>query len=995
MKKTTAILLCTFALLITLSVDRAAAANIASVGVQASADIAGIVSSGFAQIGTIEDRMSGDSRPPRNESEDARERPVMAELKAYPGFKYNEAFSIIADRVARINRGYIAGSAVAISDEMIQQMTAMYISMDIDGIVDATRKAGSPMDEAAIENMRKMQKMAREGTLGDYFRGIGTSEGADEPEEDVVSGDSNAMGYKYDQLRPSEAMEGYNPDDEKAAAEWALSVAGDMVSATIFDCVTPGLMNTAGLAVSVYAHTLVLNNYAGLLGEQSPMDALFFYFAALEFEPRNPLILINIGMTYLDMEFYDAAKEFALMALEVNPECGQAYQILTMCHLKDGNSVLAAETLFKSTRDYFDELTIGMFDSYFEAVNELKYEGDTQSNFPEFPITDDIMDLLYEMARKYVDTAEVNESVDSPAMQLTVKSYPSFGDGEDIMNSMEDYERDLKSDHSDRERKLDDQLRELERKIFDQKGKPEELKIMHNMRQYYAYLTLEKYYNFQQRKKYFEWHYKYYDEEKNNHYLFDEDVSKEFDKQVSDTWHASCARETAIINEMEDRIKQMEEQRDKECAEWMKRIEDEMKRLGIWLMNAELLEERRSLDRHYQDLTDRIKEAKMRYMIRFYKQCQSDIGLIFDLCKRYAIRLTDMDEAWYNENKQLMEEFWLKAGGILKYITDPEMLWLCEMLRERFVVRSVSIMTYRHHSEKPLLSAGDFDDYYNGCIGGIGWHVYGKYTVQLYYNSYNMYQEKIDELEQQLSEFYSSHPRLQPPTPVPFGGSPVEIEGGAIQEYKDPYAQPMQGFTVGGYYFRYNSDGYSWSLPFDDRGKHEYAGDRTTIYERDRRLDDFEPVERKEKPLSLRAASAYDATAKMINASEMPDKISEFAKKIMQKEIVLDNPSGPMGNIGAAKKIFGMFGDVMGYIGFAQAAADVRTSGSITYSKYVTRDSRGRVLDQGNVYERQVGGSIMGYGLERTTTVTKSKITGVATKKKSLTHKYKYGTMTY
>jgi len=48
------------------------------------------------------------------------------------------------------------------------------------------------------------------------------------------------------------------------------------------------------------------------------------------------------------------------------------------------------------------------------------------------------------------------------------------------------------------------------------------------------------------------------------------------------------------------------------------------------------------------------------------------------------------------------------------------------------------------------------------------------------------------------------------------------------------------------------------------------------------------------------------------------------------------------------------------------------------------------------MYERQVGGEIglpggFGYGLERTTTVTKSKMTGVATKNKTLTRNFTFG----
>jgi len=107
--------------------------------------------------------------------------------------------------------------------------------------------------------------------------------------------------------------------------------------------------------------------------------------------------------------------------------------------------------------------------------------------------------------------------------------------------------------------------------------------------------------------------------------------------------------------------------------------------------------------------------------------------------------------------------------------------------------------------------AETYDEYHYDCIGFNGWLLlsYGKGAVKEYYRLYNWYQEKIEENEKWLAEFIASHPRLQPPAPVGFSGSPVEIEGAALPQYKDPYSQPSQGFSIGGYYYRYNPDGYS------------------------------------------------------------------------------------------------------------------------------------------------------------------------------------------
>jgi len=509
---------------------------------------------------------------------------------------------------------------------------------------------------------------------------------------------------------------------------------------------------------------------------------------------------------------------------------------------------------------------------------------------------------------------------------------------------------------------------------------------------------LEKYYEYQQYKKYHEFHYEYYIPEGGSHHNFDQNVSEEFDRKVEDIWHKACVRETEIIEEKKDRIEQLEEQ--------IKQLGEEIKKLrpGSAMSSLGMPDNPDSprfweLSRQIDGLRDRIKETEMRYTIKFYKQCQSDIGLIFDLCKQYASRFADMEKEWYDENKQLMEEFWLKAGGILKYMTDPDMLELCEVLRELFVVRKVNLKTYFYFPTIPWLSAHDFDEYYYGCISFANSLLlsHGKETVKDYYNLYNWYQEEIEKLQGMLGELIASSSHLQPPAPVDFSGSPVEIEGAALAEYKDPYSQPSQGFTFGGYYYRYNPDGYSWSLPFDDRGKYEYAGDKTTIYERDIVREEMKPLDRRDQkvPVANMAATAYDVAAMAIDASEMAQKARDFGERMAKNVHELDDSLKVGSRFDWVKDAVGKAGDIQGYIGIAQAAANVRTSGNISYSKYVTRDSRGRVLDQGDVYQRQVGGSAHGFGLERTTTVTRSKMTGVATKQKTLTYQYKYGTVTY
>ena len=94
------------------------------------------------------------------------------------------------------------GFAVEFTDEMIEQMTEQYINMDIDAIIKMMSEAGQDMDADTIEAMRNMQKMAREGSLGDYMRGFSAADEAafTEVKIDVTvpaAGDVLAIAKKY------------------------------------------------------------------------------------------------------------------------------------------------------------------------------------------------------------------------------------------------------------------------------------------------------------------------------------------------------------------------------------------------------------------------------------------------------------------------------------------------------------------------------------------------------------------------------------------------------------------------------------------------------------------------------------------------------------------------------------------------------------------------------------------------------------------------------
>jgi tetratricopeptide (TPR) repeat protein len=416
-----------------------------------------------AKAGTLPAVSSDESSPVKKEGS-----------PTYQGIKYDSSFSVFAKRIERINSGRIAGGM-----HMSEKDYNLYKNMDVEEHINDLRtknkELGIVMDEEAFDNMRKGFTMMKGFVNGDAWDDVN--------EEVELKPEYSPFGGFFikdipDDDYTSGLLNDYDPNDWERTAEWALSVAEDMAAASMFGVYDPTLLKAGGLAVSLYPHPLVLSNYASLISYFSPIDALFFYFGALEYEPTNPVLLCNIAFTYYSMGDLDTALGYADIALQYNPESGPAYQLKTLAHLRDGNSVLAAETLFKSARDCFDAMTIELFESYLDEVKSFLPWWHTHSEKPsvlcrcmwpkedEFPINDLILELMYEVAKKYVDTEDVNQSVDSPTAQLTIKPYPSFGGPEDYMFSLVDCWRDL-SDYNGKEAdKAIKKIWELNDKIF-------------------------------------------------------------------------------------------------------------------------------------------------------------------------------------------------------------------------------------------------------------------------------------------------------------------------------------------------------------------------------------------------------------------------------------------------------------------------------------------------------------------------------------------------
>jgi hypothetical protein len=876
------------------------------------------------------------------------------------------------------------------TDEMIASMTDLYLYMDIDAHIQQMLQY-TKMSEQEIADMRKsceeMKAHAKNGTIREYFQRVmnydtaGSGEWAQFPIKDFPD---NSM------------MRGYDPKNEEATAEWALDLASDMASATVFNCITPELMKAAGLAVSEYPHPLVLNNYAGLLRGDSPVDSLFFYFVALEMEPQNPIILTNIAMAYLDMGSLNTAIGYADEALRHNPECGPALQIKTIGHLKDGNSILAAETLFKSTRDSFDDMTILLFENYLEAVSELDpFEDD-------FPINDSLLEELYQMARKYVDTADVNESVDSPAAQLSMEGYPSsFSSAEDILLSLNDYGWALYDKHSKRIDELTDKIRDLRDKRDPRGGGPETLTVINNKRQEYAYKVLESYYDFYYKKEYSK---DVMNPNDHNYHIgpheIQYDIYDDFVKELKELWDHLRDSEEAIWEAMENDERTMLNQ-ELEIGEQMSREREDYyqnkKKLryigdsksGYWheYWDEADTKAHEAATKRFSDeinrLSKEIEKRRLTGRIEFYEKTLVDMDAVYNLVKHYASMLMEKDRDWYYKSKQILEEFWLKAGGLIKYMTEDDLLELCEAQREKFVLRRADVnMAFSVNLTTSFLV---LEDRRHGGLSGL-WDL-GPMSVKAYYEDREKILDELESLRQKLGELTKRPDIQKPPRPIDFDyerDDPVNIEGTALQNFEKPNHLNTIGFSAFGSYVYFNDAEASWKLPFIGRGKADFINETVTKYE---------DMRKRERPRDMESITvgALDVSAKFLSKTDMVDKLSGWEQKIRGLDDAAINTGLKGSSITSGiGKLTSEGGKIVSGVGFLRAAADVKRSGEITIGKYVTKDSKGRVIDHGIVYERQVGGSIIDIELASTTTVMHSKITNVATKTMKLEYKFKF-----
>ena len=724
------------------------------------------------------------------------------------------------------------------------------------------------------------------------------------------------------------AAEGYNAGDEQEKARWALGLADHMAVASFYDISDAGMVRAAGLAVSAYPHPLLLNNYAGMIGEISPDDALFFYFSALSLEPRNPVILTNIAMSFLDRNDFGAARNYATRALSENPEFGPAFQVLTICHLRDGNSVLAAETLMKSARDCFDDLSVRLFDDYLEEVGNLDVsEGD------EYPLSEQQLEILYQIAKKYGDPEREN-GADTPGAQIRINPFPVFGSADHYLNSMDFLVGDAER-RTAKLSKISAELSRLEKAVFGKQGDRGALPVMKNMRQYYAYLVLESYYHFKMREL--------------NWKLQEEDPTDDLLKDYVEAYMTQCRSFRKQEHDFHEAFLKQTKGGPKEEAEWYRK--------GI----------------------------------RFYSACLDHQKMLLDITRRYTVEYLKIPKSKYDERKPLVEEFWLKAGGLMKYMTDGNVYNLADKRREMFAVDWMDIWPTAGY---PVPNAGD--SVFVRAVDEAPLGMSSPYLCSISPPALQGALENMQRYQEELAKLSKGLNRLNPPPKVlpkyAFDADPVEIERTALPLFKEPGDLPLIGFEG--------------TLPFSDKhtaytdgGKSTWiitgeSGARGSVY--DDTSGTMTTFSAASKPGG--STSVFDVGAKLTDVKDLGDRLdkaTEFVREkvFKQKGGKQSEGSGPFGGPFQAADMMKKGQET---IGFLQAAANVRGSGSKMYGEYVTRDRDHRVIDHGLVYIRQVGGALPienSPELGREVLVMKSRITGVSTKQEFTQYKFKFATV--
>ena len=331
---------------------------------------------------------------------------------------------------------------------------------------------------------------------------------------------------------------------------------------------------------------------------------------------------------------------------------------------KNENSILAAETMVKSAKHGFNDVTTYHFESFLSAVDSLDPLVD------EYPLKEDFLDLLYTIAKENVDILNINDTIDTPEAQLQLKSFPQITSLDNLANSYDYLEEELGKIIDLKFASIQfgmDYIGAYNDYFYDtDEGGDGIYPVRKNLRQVYAYEVLKSFYEFKIEKikaRYLEDESKRYQDYRLNY----DNIAKAYDEKIA-----------GIRLEEEEIVK-----------EW-----------GKGSTSISNLED--ALTYFMSDFIEDGSEAGQKLVQLYVKECEIEVSRykdFLDIQELNSNALLASNHNQYNEIKQVLEEYWLKSSGLLKYISDEGLFYHYISEREAYVYNEVYDSLYPLTSE--------------------------------------------------------------------------------------------------------------------------------------------------------------------------------------------------------------------------------------------------------------------------------------------------------
>lgn len=698
---------------------------------------------------------------------------------------------------------------------------------------------------------------------------------------DEIAKRINALSSTFSSAAASgiKISEAYDKGNNEQKVELLLDLAKEMSLAQSYNRVTDKVLLKSGEAVKKYPHPLLLNNYASLLlGAGYAQDALFFYKEAEGQQPGNPMLLTNIANACLELDDFSAAEQYAKKALQVSNDYGPAYQVLTTIHLKNGNSELAAETMVKSARHCFNDITIYHFESFLSAVSELDPLED------EYPLKEEYIEELYKIATSNVDTRAADVSSDTPGSQLSLKSFPQFGDLVEAYPILEE-ETTLLQGKLGKVNAEYDKFYNAINEHFEDGPKPSKsvFPVIDNIRQIYTYNILNSYYDFRIRQ-----------------------IEERYREKLDDLQ----LEEEESLQKISDKYYEKKEQAEQDSDEAAGKILVEL----LTSLNGNQMP-------HISQYNNKLLLGAVLDV-----ECSKET---YDTGNKYARGKIQLLQNQYNETKQLLEEYWLRIGGLIKYITDENVYQQICLERERYVYDIIG----RPISE--LESMSNLLKYKKEDISAK------ERELAILQNSVGMGMEALNQLEKQADEEKKKREEAEKAAKEGVGRFIPDIEKEAITIYPETTDMGAFGFEVSS------------------------------------------------ETLGFNASIATDGDAINVNAgggaSLGPANVSgDVEGNLTDESITVNTAIGVQAEASVDKLAGGELKKALGNI-------SIKASSGAKLGGYM-QISGGEVKDRGILYVRETGGSVGLFSRTEKVVVKKSIMTGVAIKTKTVKYKFLFGT---